>query len=641
MRYFYLVLSIFIFASTFAQNDTIKKTKSLRMTAPVKDTVDYTMYRYISLTRDTTYVDTSLTIRSEYRHNYYRKDLFGYQSLANEGAVLQPLHIEMPQSVYPQMGYRARQQAFQRAEEVGYYSMATPFTDLYFKTVAQQGQSLDAFLSANVSPQWNFSIAYKGLRSLGNYINESISNGYFRFTLSHQSKSGRYLNMAHFHHFDFTQGENGGLARVNDFLGGDAAYDDPARLAVYSNDGKSLMKGKRLFMFHQYRLLGDPKAALGLDLFHQFNYERKYYQYTQNSVGNSIEGVGYVQHYGPAFVSSNLRDENRYNHMHNRVGVKLSSDWGVLSPFIEDYRYNYYFDRVLVDEQGHVNDGSISAEYINLGASYRLNWKGWDINAMALQNLGDEPLRTLKIDGEYLQNNWGLRAYFEHLAKPTDLTYQMKQSAYTNYNWVNAWDSETWNTLGGKLTTPWVTAEVSYSRIADKAYFAETSTLTNYTLVKPFQATNEISYLKAQVSGEVKVGKFGLDNTLLFQTLGQNEGVMYVPDLVTRNTLYYSDYFFKKALYLQTGVIFNYYTAYNAPLYNPIVGDFVTQNTAEVGGYPMLDFFVNAKIRTCRIYLKYEHFNANLIGDRNYLVTPNQPYRERIIRFGLIWDFFQ
>lgn len=611
------------------------------MTAPVKDTVDYTMYRYISLTRDTTYVDTSLTIQSEYRHNYHRKDLFGYQAFANEGTALKPLFVATPLDLYPTMGYNAKLQVFERAEDVLYYSMATPFTDLYFKTVVQQGQSLDALVSANLSPQWNFSIAYKGLRSLGNYINELVSNGYFRFTLSHQSKSGRYLNNAHFHHFDFSHGAHGGIARVDDFLNGDAAYDDPARLAVFSNDGKSFAKGKRLFMNHQYRLLGEPKAALGLDIFHQFSYEYKYHQYTQNQLANQIEGVGWIQHYGASFLQTAINDENRYNHMQNRVGVRLSSDWGILSPFVEDYRYNYFFDRVLVDDDGQVNDGALDDSFLNLGATYQFKFKGWDIDAFAMQNLGDTEMRQIKVEGAYLKNDWGLKAYFNHQAKPVDLTYQMKQSSYVNYNWANAFNSEMWNSLGGTLTTPWIKADVSVSRISDKAYFAETSTNTYYSLAKPLQYDQEISYLKAEVRGEIKHGKFALDNTIMYQALDNNEGVMHLPELVTRNTLYYSDYFFKKALYIQTGITLNYFTEYQADKYNPLLGDFVVQSDVKVGGYPMLDFFVNAKIRTARLYVKYEHFNANLFSDRNYLVTPNQPYRDRIIRFGIIWDFFQ
>jgi hypothetical protein len=34
-------------------------------------------YRFISIERDTTYLDTSLSIQKEYSFNYLRKDIFG------------------------------------------------------------------------------------------------------------------------------------------------------------------------------------------------------------------------------------------------------------------------------------------------------------------------------------------------------------------------------------------------------------------------------------------------------------------------------------------------------------------------------------------------------------------------------------
>jgi hypothetical protein len=50
--------------------------------------------------------------------------------------------------------------------------VATPVAELYFKSVMQKGQTLDAFLLLNIKPKTQFSIAYKGLRSEVKYINQ-------------------------------------------------------------------------------------------------------------------------------------------------------------------------------------------------------------------------------------------------------------------------------------------------------------------------------------------------------------------------------------------------------------------------------------------------------------------------------------
>ena len=51
-------------------------------------------------------------------------------------------------------------------DDTQYYNVPTPLTELMFKSNFEQGQLLDAFFTVNTSEQFNFSIAYKGMRSL-------------------------------------------------------------------------------------------------------------------------------------------------------------------------------------------------------------------------------------------------------------------------------------------------------------------------------------------------------------------------------------------------------------------------------------------------------------------------------------------
>jgi hypothetical protein len=55
-----------------------------------------------------------------------------------------------------------------------------------------------------------------------------------------------------------------------------------------------------------------------------------------------------------------------------------------------------------------------------------------------------------------------------------------------------------------------------------------------------------------------------------------------------------------RGLFLQTGVTFNYFTNYFAND-NPVIGEFFVQNNKQIGNFPNLDFFVNAKIQRTRI----------------------------------------
>ena len=139
----------------------------------------------------------------------------------------------------------------------------------------EQGQSVDALITLNTSERFNFSVAYRGLRSLGKYINQLSSAGNFRFTASYFTKNRKYAFNFHFTGQDLLNGENGGITTINDFESEDAAFNNRARFQVYFDNAKSFLKGKRLFLDHQFALNKfDAKNKLLLK--HQFNFENKF-----------------------------------------------------------------------------------------------------------------------------------------------------------------------------------------------------------------------------------------------------------------------------------------------------------------------------------------------------------------------------
>jgi hypothetical protein len=145
---------------------------------------------------------------------------------------------------------------------------------------------------------------------------------------------------------------------------------------------------------------------------------------------------------------------------------------------------------------------------------------------------------------------------------------------------------------------------------------------------------------KASVSKKFALNKFVLDNTLQYQKVIEEDlGVINIPKIILRNTFYYQNELFNKALFLQTGFEFNYFTDFYMSSYDPLLSEFYVQNDKLIGNFPRIDFFINAKIQQTRIYLKAEHINSSLTG-YNYYSAPNYPYRDFSIRFGLVWNFF-
>jgi len=637
MKYLFTVLFLLIFSVGFSQDDQSDAAKNISKKQPK---AAFDQYRIISLQKDTTYVDTSLTIKKEYEYNYLRKDIFGLLPFANEGHTYTVLDFGLKNfTSFPEIGFSGKQFNYLGVNDINYYSVATPVTELYFKTVMEQGQSVDAFITVNTSERFNMSIAFKGLRSLGKYINQLSSSGNFRFTSSYNTLNKRYYLNFHFTGQDFLNGENGGISSIEDFESGDGAFANRARLDVYLKDAKSFMKGKRYFFDHNFRI-NSKNEGNNLYLTHQFNYETRFFEYNQKTVPSTVNNA-IIYRFGDSYVTSGINDHTRYNRMYNKVGaIYENSLLGKFQFFVEDFRYNYYYDKILILDSGTI-PSSLNDKINTIGGQYDYRKNKWNGTFTYSNSISNQPMSNFDAKLNYKLNDKNEFVFqYQMLNKIPDHIYNLYQSSFVNYNWYNDFKNEKINNIEATAKTQWLNASLQLSSIKDHLYFSNDATDSQQQIISPKQYDKAINYLSVKVSREFKWWKLALDNTVLYQKVDQENDVLNVPQIVTRNSLYFTNYFFKKAMYLQTGFIFNYFTKYYINDYNPVTTEAFVQNQRKVGDFPMLDFFINARIRQTRIFLKAEHFNSKMTGN-NFYTAPNYPYRDFMIRFGLVWNFFQ
>jgi hypothetical protein len=642
-RFFFIIFFVTTYSFSQENIDQLENlTKDSQNKTGKTATASIDQYQIISISRDTTYVDTSLTIKKEYEFNYLRKDIFGLVPFPNEGQTYTTLFYGLKQNTFfPSIGFKGKHFNYLEANDINYYSVATPFTDLYFKTVMEQGQNLDAFATVSTSKRFNFSIAYKGLRSLGKYINQLSSTGNFRFTTNYSTKNNKYSIFSHFTSQDILNGENGGITNLEDFEGEDTKYKNRARINVFLTDATSFLKGKRFFIDHNF-FISDNGPNSKLYLTHQFNFENKFFEYNQPTIASSLVSetgvVSKINRFGSAYVASNINNQLRYNKLHNRLGIAYENlTLGKFQFFTEEFRYNYFYNSVLfLSTQSIPNSLNDQIQTIGGQYDYKKNkWNGKFSFSKAISNHSIQNLDAL-LSYRYNEKN-SFSFQFQNTTSVPDNNYNLNQSSYVSYNWFNSFKNEKVSQLNVNASTQWLTVELKAKTINDLLYYSNDD--ENLQLVSPKQYGETINYISIQASKEFKYRNFALDNTFLYQKVDQQQAIINVPQIVTRNTLYYSTNLFKKAMYLQTGIIFNYFTRYFADDYNPIIGGFFVQNQKEIGNYPNLDFFINARVQRTRIYLKAEHFNSSMSGN-NFYSAPNNPYRDFIVRFGLVWNFF-
>ena len=624
-----------------AQNST-RQNQSKKDTTTVKiATID--LYRFITLENDTTYIDTSLTIQKEYSHNYLRKDIFGLLPFSNDGQTYNTLQYSLNDfTAFPEFGFKAKHFNFLEANQIRYSSVATPVTELYFKTTIKKGQSVDAFITLNTSENLNFSIAYKGLRSEGEYINQLASTGNFRFTSNYHTKNNRYSAKAHYTFQDILNEENGGITTIDNFESENPNYNNRQRFEVYFNDAKSFLKGKRVFVDHNFRI-NSKKRDNNVYVTHQFNYENKFFEYNQVTVPSTVSNTT-VFRFGDSYKDRNINDQTRYNKMYNKAGlIYENTTLGKFQFFIDDFRSNFYYNQILIFDNRTI-PSTLSQEINSVGGQYEYQKNKWNGKFLYARSITNQSLSNLDAKLVYdLSEETQLSFQYQNINKLPNNNYNLHQSSYVEYNWSNDFKNEKINSVSANATSRWVDLSVQFSVLKDHLYFNNVSdvaqTLAKTQIVAPSQYGGTISYLSLKASREITFGKFALDNTILYQRVDQVRAILNVPEIVTRNTFYYSNYLFKRALFLQTGISLNYFTSYFANDYNPVIGEFFVQNEKQIGNHPNFDFFINAKIQRTRIFFKAEHFNSFLTGN-NFYASPNNPSRDFTIRFGLIWNFF-
>ena len=592
---------------------------------------------YLIITRqnDTIQLDTTLTIYKEYKFNYLRKDDFELLPFSNMGQTYNTLSENFKSnSLQPLFGAKAKHFNYMDVDAIDYYHVPTPLTELMYKTGFEQGHVLDALFTVNTSKQFNFSIAYKGMRSLGKYVHVLSSTGNFRFTTNYKTKNNRYTIRTHIVMQDILNEENGGLSDEDllNFESGAEEYLDRPIFDPIFQDAESSLEGRRFYLNHSYIVkerdsLNSNKIAVGNVL----SLEDKYYQFTQ-ATSNT--------YFGEAFISSKISDkvtlESFYAELNARYSNKTLGAFKVNAGYTN---YNYGYNSITILNNQRITNRLLGS-VVSFEGNYektigKLDLKG----AIGLNLTGDLKGNFLNAEASYAINkDMDVSASLNSNSKAPDFNFQLFQSDYLNYNWQNNFKNQTSKQLAINFNSKkFGTLQIDYNTLNNYLYFTKEGTID--ASVKPFQFDKTVNYIRAKLSNEISYSNFSLNNTVLYQTVTDGEEVLNVPQIVTRHSLYYTNELFKKALFLQTGVTFSYFSSYYMNRYDPLLAEFYVQNTTEVGNFPRIDFFINAKIRQTRLFLKAEHLNSSFTG-YNFYSAPNYPYRDFIVRFGIVWNFF-
>ena len=667
-----------------SQKPTKKISKKKRFIPFVKpmDKVGINDYKIMFMDGSEKDVDTSLSIEGEYTFNFLRKDYFEYLTFPNMGEGFNKMGYDFhSQPFTPQMGARVKHFGYFEKEDIAYYEVPSPYTELFFKSTFQQGQNLDATLAINTSPKFNIAVSFKGFRSLGKYLSSLSRARQFRLSSQYQTYNHRYRLRIHQTTQSLENQANGGLTNESDYFfknapnyvnadeQGNPILDENGNEQIVFYDGfldrnrldthlkaDNALIGKRYFMEHRYQMFPVAKdtTVYKMALGYRASLENKTYQYTQSRPG---------LYFYETYETSSIDDTTIFNTLENNLFLSFKDKTlGLLNLDLYHHSWNYSTGP---NEYGKdsILSNEINASQVAVQARLEKEIFGITSQASVYQSLKNEySTQALRINlSRKIIKDIILGASYNYRSQPLNFNFGLVQSDFREYNWENnSLENQNFKTQSIFLShKKWGSIRGAWTSINNYTFFNNTTPLVDLNekfRVEVLQTDKKIDYLKFRLDNRIDFGNFSWVNNIQYQKVNQEEETeelligplaLNVPEWLIRSTIMLTSSIFNKALFFQSGFTFVFFTDYYADQYNPILAEFVTQNNTKIGEYPRVDFFFNSKIKSSRIYLKLENISSpiehliNIDTQYDYYSAPFVPYRDFSIRFGLIWSFFE
>tara|TARA_B100001173_G_scaffold262267_1_gene236106 strand:+ start:288 stop:2327 length:2040 start_codon:yes stop_codon:yes gene_type:complete len=634
-----------------------------------KDTLSTDYYKIFYLDGTVETADTSLNIYKDYKFNFLRNDSFDLISFANSGHTFNKLAYDFKSFNKPNIGAKAKHFNYFEKEDIGYYKVPTPFTEIFAKSTFEQGQILDILVSVNFSPQYNLTLAHKGYKSLGKYQSTRSRGNQFRLSSNYNSKNNLTSWRFHFTSQNIFNQENGGLTSEDIYFfeqapdyfeldnNGNQIINDDGSFKMIYYDGyldrsrlgswifaEGSLYSKRFFSNIQRVLLrNNNKNTLSLN--YQFTHEYKKLEYKDKTRGAL---------FGEIYDDQIISDQSRFIEQENKL--ILSSDLNKFGKLDFQYSFtNWSNNYKIYDQENTIGIISeLKLDQANISINWLINLKKFNFKFNYNKSSKDEfrsDYLSFNINGNLIKNiDFELSSSL--IEKSPNFNFKFFRSAYKDYNWYNSdLNNEKISNLNLKISyKELLVLTGDYNLIDNYTFFRESTNsligeTDNKRLAVVNQVEDQIKYYSIKLFSKVDIGKFSIVNTAKYQQKEQDIDILQdlstlnVPEWITRNTIMFSSEVFNKSLFIQTGITFNYFTKYYADYYNPLISEFVTQNYREIGDFPRFDFFFNAKIQQTRVFIKVEHLNSSFTG-YDYYSDPFNPYRDMSVRLGLVWNFF-
>ena len=538
-----------------------------------------------------------------------------------------------------------------------YYNITRPFTLLeYFASTGdrlKREEIFHAIHNQNITPYLNMGFDIRLSGSEGAYDRQKSK--FNSVTLFGSYTGHDYSLYTSLHVNTQNAQENGGLKSDSTFMNTDK---DEKAYEVNLENAESTMRNLAFHFTQRYKFgkaqqIPDTTSETGFrrlrerttktgSLIHNLDFQRNYRIFEDDiSAANK-------DFYPDYFIDTLHTFDSTYFHsLSNTFQVMLdenpnrAKDFGARAFIRHDwvkYSFNTPDDTTFSNGDTNVtSQKNYQYHNVHIGASFlHTVGEGWDWLARGRYYLFGYRATDFILDGYITRQFKGKRGESMisisgklSLEEPDHFLNSYESN---NYRWYN--DFRKTKDIRGSVTVSneaiKAMARFNLSLVSDLVYFDD--------MARPVQNSSVVSVISGELKKDFKLGILHSNHHVHYQVSSDNN-VVRIPDLSYYTSNFLGFTVVKNALTAEIGFDLFYYTKYRALAFMPSSGTFYNQDIREIGNYPYLNVFLNAKLKRTRFYVRWDHPYAGLIK-KNYFHVLRYPTRGKVFKFGLSWTFY-
>lgn len=612
-------------------------------------------------------------------HQYdpIRQQPFDFASLGNLGSATRPLFFQPTWRRGFDVGLHQFDPYLLTTADVRYYKITQAYTQGNFtQGTTQSDAQLNVQFSRNFANGLNFSIEHRRINNIGAYDTQLAKNIATAAGMWIHPKSGRYDGYLSVITNAIEQQNNGGAAedlsnevidafQVDTYLSTANTRHDNRELAYtqyfYLNGRRQTVDGRRPVVgsgqpdslakdslkirtpksFQADSVSNRPPSTVGrpparsFTLYHQIAWRKEAYKFSDKSPDTI--------YYSDIFLvdKRGLRQFLEVRKLENSFKLQTFK----LKSATSDSSTNN--DRALPSESDLLEVGLLhSMNFVeqepvdtniihNLFLTGRLNFSPSErlrLNTYAHLAIGANA-GDFRLSGELFLNLKKIGTLQVEAVNQLYSPSLLPQRFYVTQKeiWKNSFGKTLETSVSGTYSLPQLrfSAGGQYHLLNNLVYFD--------SLGLPRQS-GTFSILQLTVKKDFSLGPLHLDNAAFLQQTTSD--VLPLPQFYTKHSLYLEGKIFKKVMLTKIGVDARLIAPYNAPGYNPLIGQFIIQKEQELPFTPLLDAFLSFKVKTFRFFFKVENLLTYPLQTYFYQ-TANYPmpfgYKNGGMRMGISW----